>query len=270
MDLKISSTIGFERGHNELLSVTGEDDFVERATSRLAPQPPNFQRIVEMNRGALRSDVVEPRPLAPRQVHEHQQRGALVVDVRTELQFDEAHIPGAVSITALRAGFGSKLAWVVEPEQEIVFAGRDDEEARRAAALSGSVGIVAVTGFLSGGMTSWREEGLPTERTERVGVEELHERWEASGRSLQLLDVRERHEFDAEHIPGSVNVPYHDVHDVPESMSASEPIAVLCSSGQRASVAASLLRRSGASDVWHVVPGGVPHWSRSGWPVEAA
>jgi hydroxyacylglutathione hydrolase len=35
-------------------------------------------------------------------------------------------------------------------------------------------------------------------------------------------------------------------------------VAVICSSGQRAAVAASLLRRHGARDVLHVVDGGVP------------
>jgi len=45
--------------------------------------------------------------------------------VRTELQFDEAHIPSAVCITALRAGFGSKLAWLADPEQRVVIVGGD-------------------------------------------------------------------------------------------------------------------------------------------------
>ena len=49
--------------------------------------------------------------------------GALVVDVRTDQQFDEAHIPGAVCITALSAGFGSRLAWIADRAQEIVLVG---------------------------------------------------------------------------------------------------------------------------------------------------
>ena len=81
--------------------------------------------------------------------------------------------------------------------------------------------------------------------------------------------MRERPEFEGGHIPGSVNVPYHDVRDVPAGMSPSEPIAVICTSGQRGSVAASLLRRNGASEVWHVIEGGVPLWGRSGWPLQA-
>ena len=42
---------------------------------------------------------------------------------------------------------------------------------------------------------------------------------------------------------------------------------MICSSGQRSGVAASLLRRHGAVDVLHVVDGGVGTWAREGWPV---
>jgi rhodanese-related sulfurtransferase len=45
-------------------------------------------------------------------------------------------------------------------------------------------------------------------------------------------------------------------------------VAVICSSGQRAAPAASLLRRHGASEVLHVVDGGVGTWEREGGPIE--
>jgi hydroxyacylglutathione hydrolase len=264
MDLKTSSTIGYEREHSELLGVADEDEFVRRATASLRPQPPNFQAIVEINRGSLSVESVEVRPLTPRQVEQARRDDALVVDVRTALQFDEAHIPDAVSITALRAGFGSKLAWLVEPEQRVVLVGRDDEDARHAAALAASVGVTRIAGYLAGGMTSWREERLPVERIERITVPELRERAD----ELQILDVRERSEWDAGHIPGSVHTPYHDVHAIPDGIDPERPVAVICSSGQRSAPAASLLRRHGAREVLHVVDGGVPKWRREGGPIE--
>jgi hydroxyacylglutathione hydrolase len=46
MDMKTSSTIGFERRHNPLLEERDEDRFVERMLADLGPQPPNFRRIV--------------------------------------------------------------------------------------------------------------------------------------------------------------------------------------------------------------------------------
>ena len=103
MDMKVSSTIGFERRHNDLLAVEGEEEFVERSLAKLGPQPPNFQAIVDLNRGPLLTTGVEVLPLAPRQIEQRRAAGAMVVDVRTDLQFDEAHIPGAVSNTMLRA-----------------------------------------------------------------------------------------------------------------------------------------------------------------------
>jgi hydroxyacylglutathione hydrolase len=268
MNLKVSSTIGFERANQPLLQVTDEDEFVERTTARLGPQPPNFENIVALNRGPLVKDTADAHPLTPRQVQQAERSGALVVDVRTELQFDDAHIPGAVCITARRAGFGSKLAWLAEVQQALIFVGRDDEDAREAAELASAVGLWNVGGFLAGGMTSWREDRLDVEGVERLTVPELHERWAGDGDRLQVLDVRERSEWDGGHIPGSLHLPYHDIRALPEALDPDCPVAVICGSGQRSAVAASLLKRFGVDEVIHVVDGGVPRWEREGWPIE--
>ena len=164
MDMKVSSTLGFERRHNPMLAISDEDEFVEQALAKLGPQPPNFQTIVELNRGPLLTDGVELLPLAPRQVEQKRSEGALLVDVRTDQQFDDAHIPDAVCIPMLRAGFGSKLAWLADHEQEIVLIGRDDEDGRVAGRLAVAIGVRKLGGYLHGGMTSWRQEGREAAR----------------------------------------------------------------------------------------------------------
>jgi glyoxylase-like metal-dependent hydrolase (beta-lactamase superfamily II)/rhodanese-related sulfurtransferase len=268
MDLKVASTIGFERVHNPLLAETEEDAFVERATSALGPQPPNFKAIVALNRGPLLVSGVDVPPLTPRQVENARTAGALLVDVRTDLQFDDAHAPGAVCITALRMGFGTRLAWIADREQDIVLIGRDDEDAMHAAELAAAVGITRIAGRLAGGMTSWREERRPVEGIERLTVDALHDRLAADS-DLQVLDVRERSEWDAGHIPGSLFMPYHDLRGMPPGLDPDRPAAAICASGQRSAVAASLLQRHGARDVVHVVDGGVGTWRARGWPIEA-
>ena len=267
VDRKPVSTLGYERLHNEMLAVTDEDEFVDRATRDLPPQPPNFQAIVALNRGPLLIEGVEARPLTPRQVLLKQHAGALVVDVRTALQFDEAHVPGAVSIPATGAGFGTKLAWIADRDQEIVFVGRDDADGRRAVALAEAVGLRRIAGFLAGGMTSWREERRPVRRIERMSASELRERL-ATRDALQVLDVRERSEWRRCRIPGSINVPYHELTSVPPGIDLARPIATVCGTGSRAGTAASLLARLGASRVLHVADGGVATWREAGWPVE--
>jgi hydroxyacylglutathione hydrolase len=267
MDLKVSSTIGYELRHNGLFAETDEERFVERATADLQPQPPNFQAIVDINRGPLLAAGVEVLPLASRQIEQQRADGALLVDVRTDLQFDEAHIPGSVCLSMLHAGFGTRLAWIADRDQPVVLIGRDDEDARAAAKLATAVGIRNLGGYLAGGMTSWRAEHRDVGKIERLRASDLAER-RAQDPSLQVLDVRERAEWDVGHIPDSVNIPYHDVREVPAGIDPGGPVAVICSSGERSAVAASLLSRLGLKRVVHVADGGVGTWERQGHPID--
>jgi hydroxyacylglutathione hydrolase len=267
MDLKVSSTIGYEMRHNALFAETDEERFVERATAKLPPQPPTFQAVVDLNRGPLLTAGVEVMPLAPRQLENKRAEGSLLVDVRTDLQFSEAHIPGSVAITMLSSGFGTKLAWVADPGQEIVLIGRDDEDARRAGRLAVAIGVRNLGGYLTGGMTSWRAEQRDVGHMERIGVEELARRRNEDP-ELQILDVREAHERETGWIPNSIHIPYHAVRGVPDGIDQDAPIAVICSSGKRSVVAASQLKRFGLEDVIHVAEGGVGTWRELGQPVE--
>jgi hydroxyacylglutathione hydrolase len=267
IDKKVSSTIGFERSSNDLLAEDDEDRFVERVIASLGPQPPNFQVIVDLNRGPLETGAVELLPLSPRQVEQRAEGGAMVVDVRTDLQYDEAHVPGSICITALHGGFGTKLAWLADPEGEIVLVGRDDDDAHLAARLAATVGVRTATGFLAGGMTSWRLEGRPVKRITRVDLEGLRERRDADP-DLQVLDVREDTEWREGHIQGSLHEPWHDIDSLPREVDPERPVAVVCASGQRSAVAAGLVQRLGVEDVLHVAGGGVPGWIRAGYQSE--
>jgi hydroxyacylglutathione hydrolase len=269
MSMKICSTIGYERRHNPTLSIGDEREFVRRALARLGPQPPNFEKIVAMNRGPLVTSGVETPALYAHQVELKQAEGALLVDVRTDLQFDDVHIEGSVCIPSFSAGFGSKLAWLADHEREVVFIGRDDADGRRAAQLALSVGVRNVAGLLAGGMTNWRQEGNRPGRTERLAASELAARL-AAGDDLQVLDVRERDEYEDRHLPGSVWRAWHDIDSIPAGIDASRPVAVACKAGNRSATAASLLKLQGAREVIHVVDGGIPTLADHGIELVAA
>ena len=99
-------------------------------------------------------------------------------------------------------------------------------------------------------------------------VPELHERW-ADGPPLQVLDVRERSEWERGPHPrlGPRALPRHR-RAARRASTPAAPVAVICASGQRAAVGASLLARHGAREVIHVVDGGVGAWGRQGWPLD--
>jgi glyoxylase-like metal-dependent hydrolase (beta-lactamase superfamily II)/rhodanese-related sulfurtransferase len=268
MNMKICSTIGYERHHNPTLGISDEEQFVAEALAKLGPQPPNFEKIVALNRGPLLTGGVEVPALYPHQVQLKRDEGALLVDVRTDLQFDDVHIHGSICIPSFSSGFGAKLAWIADHDREIVFIGRDDADGRRAARLALSVGVRNVAGLLAGGMTNWRQERHPATGTERLAAAELPERLERDS-DLQLLDVRELSEWTAGHVPGSVFTPWHDIDGIPAGLDPERPIAVICAAGVRAATAASLLKLHGAKHVIHVIDGGVPRLAEQGVALES-
>ncbi|HEV7770600.1 MAG TPA: MBL fold metallo-hydrolase, partial [Solirubrobacterales bacterium] len=100
IDLKTSSTIGFERRHNRALGFTEAEAFVENALATLADRPPNVEQIVELNRGPLVEGFGTPAAMTPHEVEQAVAAGAVVIDGRTNEEFDEAHIAGALSTSA--------------------------------------------------------------------------------------------------------------------------------------------------------------------------
>jgi rhodanese-related sulfurtransferase len=246
------------------LAIADEDEFVEQAVAKLGPQPPNFKTIVELNKGPLSTAGAEAAALAPSEVDRRRAEGALIVDTRTDEQFDAGHVGGAVCIPMLSAGFGSKLAWLADADREIVLIGRDDRDGQRAVGLAAAIAVFNVAGYLGGGMASWHGE---FKTIERLAVDRLA-RARAADPELQILDVRERGEWEAGHIPGSILRTWHDIDGVPAELDRGRPVAVICGSGERAATGASLLAHHGAERVVHVVGGGVPAWGRLGNELE--
>lgn len=257
MSEKPGSTIGFERRFNRLASIGDEDEFVRALTGDLAPQPPNFERIVGLNRGPLLTEAAPLQPLAAARAKELLEAGATLVDGRATRDFDAEHVPGSLNVTMLRAAVGTRAAWVVDADSDVVVTAATDQEARRLGGLLEAVGFGSLLGFLAGGVSAWRQARLPTGSTPAIDVGELAERLRRG--DVRLLDVREADEWEEAHVAGALHVPYYELRDgvPPELRNGGRPLAVACSAGNRSSIAASLLKRAGVDDIVHVVEGGV-------------
>jgi hydroxyacylglutathione hydrolase len=241
MSSKASTTIGFERRFNPALR--GElADFLSAALGPQPPRPPNMERIVELNRGALlgaqppleRADTVSD--------------DAIVLDVRPTDVFAAGHHPGAIGIPVAGSSFATRAAFVL-PERPVVLHASDEDEAVRAARALHAVALFGTAG--------WQGGGGP-EKLEPVSLEEL-ERLLAE-EAIELLDVREIDERDEGHIPGSRHLPYRTARAAAEAgLLNGRPVVTICESGPRAAIAASVLQAAGV-DARPVVDGGVATW----------
>ncbi len=84
--------------------------------------------------------------------------------------------------------------------------------------------------------------------------------------SIVLVDVREPHEWDAGHIPGSLLLPLStfDAADLPDSQG--RRIVLSCRSGKRSLTAADLAHAGGVAVDAHYA-GGFLDWVAQGGPV---
>ena len=128
------------------------------------------------------------------------------------------------------------------------------------------VGLTSFAGYLAGGMAAWENHGLPLERLPQVSVQQLSKEQD----KFQLLDVRSPSEFESGRIHGAKHkfvAEMRDGIDGDLGLNPTEPVAVYCGSGYRASIAASLLKRNGFKDVYNV-PGSIQAWKAAGFEVE--
>ena len=252
------STIGFERRFNPMLALESEDAFVDELTRGLPPQPPNFTRIVALNSGPLLRHAAAVEPLAPHRVEELLAAGATLLDGREPREHAAEHVPGSLNVTLVNAAVGTRAAWVVDPESDVVVTAASDADAGRMARILEAVGFRSIRGYLAGGVAAWAGSGRAVESTPSIDVTTLAKRLRNG--EVELLDVREQDEWQEGHVPDSLHVPYHELAVNDPSFLASRssrPLAVACSAGNRSSLAVSLLRRRGVGNLVHVGGGSV-------------
>lgn len=250
-----TSTVGRERRSNPALRAPDEEAFVREQLSGLLAFPAYYAHMAPINRAGppLLGGVPSPPPLPPAEVEAAVRAGARLVDGREGAAFAEAHVPGSLDVP-LEDSFASYVGWLVPFGTPVVLVA--DEPAERAEAVVQLFRIgYDVLGWLDGGVDAWRDSGRPTSSYPVATLDELV-RQAASG-ATGILDVRQRSEWDAGHLPGSEHGFVGELPARLPGLIGRGPLTIACASGFRASIAASLLHGAGAR-VRLVARGGVP------------
>jgi glyoxylase-like metal-dependent hydrolase (beta-lactamase superfamily II)/rhodanese-related sulfurtransferase len=253
---KTSSTIGFERRHNPLLTLD-EEHFVAGLTADLPTRPPNIERIVELNRRSAGRPPREPDLVRGDALLSLLGSGATVIDSRAPAEFDAGHVAGSINLPVSSPGVGTRAGWALDPEGPVVIVAGDEADAHRMASALQAVGFWRLEGVSIAETEEWRHHAVPVARAGSWDLEQL-----ADGlrhQSVDLVDVREPSEWIAGHVPGSMHVPLRRLREVQSIVMPhhGRTTAVACAAGMRAAFAASLLRRAGRRDVVRVAGGGI-------------
>lgn len=102
----------------------------------------------------------------------------------------------------------------------------------------------ARAGYLDDVIKAWAVSGRAVDRIAASDGPEFKQRHD-SGADFVLLDVRAKPEFDQGHLKGATHIYLGELPERLDELDPKTEIVTFCGSGQRALIAASLLKRAG-------------------------
>ena len=241
------SSIGHERKNNPRLQLSREE-FVRAKVEEHHVKPPYFKEMERLNAKGAEAPAHVPRPpaLSVDDFANAVETGALAVDVRSAEAFAGCAVPESL---ALPIGQLSGYAgWFLPYDRPLALIGEDDDQVQEAAVRLVRMGFQSFAGHLAGGLGAWVTSGRPLQSIPAVGADELLRRLGGDAPPV-VLDVRKESEWLAGHLPAARHAFLGRLTDQGELSALPGPLVTFCASGQRALVAASILRRAGRDDV---------------------
>ncbi len=235
----------------------------------------------ELQQQADNQNKVSPTPssnnpskqLFPDRAKEHIDAGALLIDVREPEEHAQARIRGSVlmPMSELR----QRLREIPRDREVIFYCRSGNRSGQVVEYLSDQLGYENVIN-LAGGIIAWYRRDLPvdtspaqatyqTTRYEDIDVLEAKRRLNKNG--AKLVDVREAVEFRGGHLPGAVNIPLNTIPSRLEDLRGTQPLLLVCQTGNRSAIAADWLIQQGLEGVSNI-EGGTTSWIRHGLAVE--
>ncbi|MGA1839007.1 MAG: MBL fold metallo-hydrolase [bacterium] len=250
MGAKRTSTIGYEKKYNSALLINNKEEFIRSLTMNMPAAPDHFSRCSAINRDGpeLVGNLEVIEALSPSAFNvKMEQENVVVLDIRNYDSFGGQHIPGSYHID-FESNFATFAGWIIPNEATILLVAESNEQAHEAVFWLRRVGLDKTAGYLDGGMFNWAKSGLSTNHIPQLSAKELHQ-ISMGNEKIVIVDVRAPSEYSNFHIEGAVNIPVADLRTRSSELDPEAPTIVVCGTGHRSRLGASILKQHGFKEV---------------------
>lgn len=262
------TTIGQERLTNYAFQARSHESFVRMVLDGM-PTPPSYYPVLKRVNTfgpPLLASLPPGEALTADRVAAAIAAGALVIDARSPAAFGAGHLPGALSV-GLGANFTAWLGWIAPYDRDLILVLDDEARLDEARTELHRIGLDRFAGFLAGGVDAWRASGRATIELPQISVQTLAQRLAAEPNGLLPLDVRSDAEWADGHVAEAVHRFAGEIAQGAEPpLDGASEVAVVCGTGFRSSVAASVLQARGRTNLVNVA-GGMTAWLEAGLPI---
>lgn len=258
-----SSTLGYEKQCNPWLIQQPYETWAKRLLKEMPAAPAYFKEMKRINIIGLDkvSQKKEMPPLATIDEAIKMMSTCLTIDVRNPEAFSSGHLKNAINIP-IGSSFALWAGSILPQDNDLFVVLRDTQEAMFILQSLRLIGIDSIKGFcnaLDWKQNDWAKILHPSPLLNVIDVE-------AKKENLYILDVRTPGEWNSGHILGAHHIELAQVPSSLKQLPHDIPIAVVCGSGNRSSLIASLLNREGFPQAINV-RGGMQAWIKAGLPI---
>jgi hydroxyacylglutathione hydrolase len=249
-----SSTLGFERQFNSSLQKMDLSAWIENLTRDMPAAPIAYSKIKEINTGdpKLMSELFKTdKRITPLEFSKK-----LFIDVRSPEAFAAKHLRNSINIP-IKGAFSSWLEMVLLPEHAFSLIISSEESLEPIKKMLAVAGLEKLEGYIL-----W--EDLISGASSLISSFPLISPGHFQKR--MVLDVRTPTEWRSGHIEGARHIELASLQRSLSELPKDTPIAAICGSGYRASIAASILKRAGFNDVANI-QGGMQAWKEAKLPI---
>lgn len=253
---RTTSSIGQEKQDNRLYSFGDAEAFIADQLGGLVPYPTYYAHMGPANRSGVAPmpDLGVPEVTVD-ELAKHLGAGGAVVDGRDRQAFAAAHVPGSIGVE-YGDSFAPWVGWLLPHGAPIMLVLDPEQDPGWAATELARIGFEKVEGVMRG-VAGWRASDRQVRSYRNATIEELRDEL-STGTAPQVVDVRDPNEWEAGHLAASVHRYVPDLLEgLPRTVDATEPIWLVCRTGNRASIAAGLVEKLGGQPIV-VATGGVP------------
>lgn len=259
-----SSTVGYEKLFNWALQINDEEIFVESLLEGQPEPPKYFAMMKKLNKTgpAVLGGVPHPARLTLSQFNDALDKSIRIIDTRDKYSFAGGHIPGSINIQD-NSAFSVWAGWILSYDKPFMLLADNDRIDELTRALI-RIGLDNIHGYIDS-IDKWASAGKELETLSQISVEELNNIM--NNEALQIIDVRGKTEYEKERIPEAINIPAGYILDKINEVDKSKTVVVHCASGDRSSIALSLLQSAGIKNARNLT-GGISAWKQSGKTLE--
>lgn len=253
-----SSTIGYEKIRNWAFQYeNNEQGFVDYLLDG-QPEPPKYFAMMKKQNKVdrpLLTEVPIHKKLNNEEFLTAYNGGIKVIDTRNKFDFAKEHLRGSINIQGNNS-FATWCGWILNYEEEFILVAEDSQMEDLTRKLM-RIGLDNIKGYIS----DINSFGIATESSEIIDIETFKSY--ICKNDVQIVDVRGESEYKDGHIEGAHNVFVGTLADNLDKIDKSNEVVIHCQSGDRASIAQSILEKNGFKNVKNY-SAGMKEWKEKG------